>query len=213
MRQVAVEVVIYERVLPAVPAAVGRIRGELDHALACLDVAPTRRQDIALAVTEAVTNVVLHAYLNMQTGPLYVAASALERSLRVTVYDLGRGMLPRPDSPGLGFGASLMSALADTVQISPNQSDGGTCVALLFRNAIPPIGAADVCKRVQATMTVHHDADMLGAYINALAETTAALHEDTRALQAQARHAVARARRLCARPITTDPGRELGPSP
>src|SRR5689334_2848490 len=196
MCQPAAEVLVYERILPAVPPTVGRIRGELDLALACLDVAVGRREEIALVVTEAATNAVLHAYLDTTVGPLYVIASVSARSLFVTVCDWGRGMTPHRHSPGLGLGVALMRALADAVDITPNDSGRGTRVAVLFRDATPPIGAPEVSRPVQATMTAYDDADALRAYVSALAKTTAALRDDAKALHAQARHAVARARRL-----------------
>src|SRR4051812_11326446 len=64
---------VYEAILPALPLCVGQIRRELDEALAGLDVSATRRRDIALAVTEAATNTVLHAYAGQRPGPIYVA--------------------------------------------------------------------------------------------------------------------------------------------
>jgi serine/threonine-protein kinase RsbW len=201
MRQAAAEVPIYERMLPAVPVTVGRIRRELDDALACLDVAPRRREDIALVVTEAATNAVLHAYVDTPPGPLYVTALVSGRSLLVTVCDWGRGMLPHPDSPGAGFGVSLMRTLTNAVEIRPSHADRGTRVALLFHHAIPAIGAPAVSHDVQGAMTADDDVHALRVYLSALAETTAAICDDTQALHAEARHAVARARRLCAQPL------------
>ena len=58
--------------------------------------------DIKLAVTEACTNVVVHAYPDRDDGPLGVQATLDERTLTIVVTDEGRGVLPRADSPGLG---------------------------------------------------------------------------------------------------------------
>ena len=63
-----------------------------DHALA----------DVKLAVTEACTNVVVHAYPDGD-GPMSVSAGLSRGALTVVVSDEGRGILPRPDSPGLGL--------------------------------------------------------------------------------------------------------------
>jgi len=158
--------------------------------------APSRRDDVALVVTEAVTNAVLHAYPDMEPGPLYVAASVSGRALLVIVCDWGGGMTPDPDRGGLGFGMALTSALADRGEIAPSRSDRGTHVAMLFRDATPGIAAPDVSHPVQATMTARTDTDAVRAYVDALAETSAAIDEDTQALHAEARHAVAQARRL-----------------
>jgi serine/threonine-protein kinase RsbW len=192
------EVRIYERLLPAVPASAGRIRRELDDVLACLEVAAGRREKIALAITDASTNAVLHAYPDVEPGPLYVAADVSGRSLLVTICDWGDGFMPRPDSPPSGFGVSLMRALADSVQIGPHRSGPGTRVALLFRAAAPAIHAPGMSRHLQATMAAHHDCDAFRDYHSALADTPAAICKDTRALHAEARHAVARAKRLCA---------------
>src|SRR6202167_5456013 len=74
--------------------------------------------DIRLAVTEACTNVVVHAYPDGHEGPMEVIASRDEGTLTVLVRDWGRGIGPRPDSPGLGLGLSLIAALADSVQLA-----------------------------------------------------------------------------------------------
>ena len=73
--------------------------------------------DIRLAVTEACANVVVHAYPDGHHGPMEVIASKDEDTLTVLVRDWGRGIEPRPDSPGLGLGLSLIAALADSVQL------------------------------------------------------------------------------------------------
>src|SRR4051812_24394908 len=93
---------VYERVLPAVPTAVGRIRGELDSALVGLDVPRVRRHDVALVLTEAAANVVVHAYAGAMPGLLYTLAALSGAGLRLDVYDRGHGMQPNGGSAGLG---------------------------------------------------------------------------------------------------------------
>lgn len=73
--------------------------------------------DLRLAVTEACTNVVVHAYPDGVEGPLEVSASLAGEHLTVVVRDRGKGIGPRPDSPGLGLGLPLIASLADTVQL------------------------------------------------------------------------------------------------
>ena len=69
---------------------------------------------IALAVSEAVTNAVIHAYVDApQPGDVEVFAKRhLGDGLEVRVCDDGRGMMPRSDSPGLGVGLPLVAKLA-----------------------------------------------------------------------------------------------------
>lgn len=87
--------------------------------------------DLRLAVTEACTNVVVHAYPEDNTGPLGVRATLEGEQLTVVVHDSGRGITPRPDSPGLGLGLPLIASLADTVQLSRDQ-EGHTEVRMGF---------------------------------------------------------------------------------
>lgn len=87
--------------------------------------------DLRLAVTEACTNVVVHAYPEGQEGPLEVWASIDDDLLTVVVRDRGKGIAPRPDSPGLGLGLPLIASLADTVQLGRDDS-GHTEVRMGF---------------------------------------------------------------------------------
>lgn len=73
--------------------------------------------DIRLAVTEACTNVVVHAYPDGGEGPMEVLATLLGDELIVVVRDEGRGIGPRPDSPGLGLGLPLIASLAESLQL------------------------------------------------------------------------------------------------
>jgi anti-sigma regulatory factor (Ser/Thr protein kinase) len=82
-----------------------------------LDLPEQTLSDIKLAVTEACTNVVVHAYPNRDDGPLGVEATLHERSLTIVVTDEGRGVLPRADSPGLGLGLPLIATLAESLEL------------------------------------------------------------------------------------------------
>ncbi len=73
--------------------------------------------DIRLAVTEACTNVVVHAYPDGEEGPMEVLATMMVDELRVVVRDEGRGIGPRPDSPGLGLGLPLIASLTESVAL------------------------------------------------------------------------------------------------
>lgn len=95
------------------------------------DVGEQILSDIRLAVTEACTNVVVHAYPDSGEGPLQVQAKLSGRSLTVIVRDHGRGITPRADSPGLGLGLPLIASLADTVRLGHNEQ-GHTEVQMGF---------------------------------------------------------------------------------
>jgi anti-sigma regulatory factor (Ser/Thr protein kinase)/PAS domain-containing protein len=122
----------FELRVPAVPASVGELRHALSTELQALPVPTSLVEDIGLAVSEAATNAVLHAYLGeSHPGPLCLSARLMDDTVHVIVRDHGRGMTPRPDSPGLGLGLPLMTRLADAVQISTHP-DGGTEVRMTF---------------------------------------------------------------------------------
>lgn len=79
--------------------------------------------DIRLAVTEACTNVVVHAYPQDDAGPLQVEATVTGNELTVVVRDEGPGITPRPDSPGLGLGLPLIASLAETVELRRDDAE------------------------------------------------------------------------------------------
>jgi serine/threonine-protein kinase RsbW/stage II sporulation protein AB (anti-sigma F factor) len=51
--------------------------------------------------------------------------------VRFTVSDAGRGLIPRPDSPGLGLGLAIIAQIADEFEIDEPDA-GGTRVRMGF---------------------------------------------------------------------------------
>ncbi len=92
--------------------------------------------DVRLAVTEACTNVVRHAYPGPPTAPgrLDVAARATSGALTVTVADQGIGLRPRMATGPGGLGLPLMAALAESVEFEDTPGKG-TTVRLSFAAA------------------------------------------------------------------------------
>jgi serine/threonine-protein kinase RsbW len=84
---------------------------------------PQTLADVRLAVTEACTNVVVHAYPDGGEGPMEVLATLLGGELTVVVRDEGRGIGPRPDSPGLGLGLPLIASLTESVQLGRDEEE------------------------------------------------------------------------------------------
>lgn len=180
---------IYERLLPAIPQSVGCIRLELLGALARHRLAAARAHDIGLLVSEAATNAVLHAYRQAPPGPLYVSAVLVGDALMISVCDCGSGMRARTDSPGLGVGIALMSRLCDGLDVS-SESAQGTCVHATFERS----AAAPVPGRLPGEAGDPRG-QALGEYVRLLRATHAALAEDTEAAIAQARQTLAQVRR------------------
>ncbi len=78
--------------------------------------------DIKLAVTEACTNVVVHAYPEGE-GPMGLRASVNEDHVAIVIHDRGRGIVPRADSPGLGLGLPLIATLAESLELGTGVAD------------------------------------------------------------------------------------------
>ena len=100
-----------------------------EHGIADLD-------GVALAVSEALTNVVLHASCGA-AGPATVRLTAElddDAGLVICVCDDGLGPTRRHDSPGLGLGLPLMASLADQLELLARPG-GGTQVTMTFRAA------------------------------------------------------------------------------
>ncbi len=84
-----------------------------------------------LAVSEAVTNAVLHAYRGGPGAIQVTAALAEEAELWILVADDGGGMQPNAERPGLGLGLGLISQVCDDMAIVP-RSGGGVEVRIRF---------------------------------------------------------------------------------
>ena len=88
--------------------------------------------DLALAVTEAATNAVLHAYRDREEpGVVIIDAERFSDHVRISVRDEGTGLSPRVDSPGLGLGLGLIAQVADSADVRAPES-GGTEVLMRF---------------------------------------------------------------------------------
>lgn len=123
--------------LPAVPSSVPVARHALRAFLEAAGVDEATGMQVALAATEAVSNVVVHAYRDTEAqGEVAVGACVAGSQLTVTVADDGCGLKPRPDSPGLGLGISLMShQAAELTFVVPPQREAGTEVRMCFELA------------------------------------------------------------------------------
>jgi len=118
--------------LPARAENVAVIRHAFGGFAEALSVDEQTLADIKLAVTEACTNVVIHAYEAGQEGDLEVDASIDDIRLTVIIRDTGRGIVPRPDSPGLGLGLPLIATLAESLELGKDNGDN-TEVRMTFR--------------------------------------------------------------------------------
>ena len=118
--------------LPARAENVAVVRHAFGGFAEALSVDEQTLADIKLAVTEACTNVVIHAYEDDEDGDLEVDASIDATRLTVVIRDRGRGIVPRPDSPGLGLGLPLIATLAESLELGRDRGEH-TEVRMTFR--------------------------------------------------------------------------------
>lgn len=122
---------------PAQPSQIPAIRRAVADIARARGAGRSTIVQIKLAVSEAATNAVLHAYRDgaaVREGErdVRVVVRADGRScLDIRVRDRGVGPRPRPDSPGLGLGLGLIAHDADDFEIRA-LPEGGTEVALRF---------------------------------------------------------------------------------
>jgi serine/threonine-protein kinase RsbW len=118
--------------LPARPENVAVIRHVLGAFAEALQLPADLVEDMRLAVTEACTNVVRHAYHDGEPGPIDVVIRPVGDRLELIVSDRGMGMGPSPDVSGPGLGLPMISALADSVELEPNEGRGSR-LSMAFR--------------------------------------------------------------------------------
>jgi anti-sigma regulatory factor (Ser/Thr protein kinase) len=117
--------------------AVGQLRQAVVDYAKSVGASEATSDAVRLTVSEALTNVVVHAYEGRDPGPMIVEACPNGGgNLLVFVCDEGTGPMPRVDAPGLGLGLGLMAQIADGFAIE-NREPRGTIVSLRFSLAGP----------------------------------------------------------------------------
>jgi serine/threonine-protein kinase RsbW len=89
-----------------------------------------RVENLRLAVSEAVTNVVRHAYPRNH-GLVAITAGQASDELWVLIADRGCGHQSPSTNPGLGFGLGIIAHECDELVVT-ERSDGGTEVRMRF---------------------------------------------------------------------------------
>ena len=117
--------------LPARRENIPVVRHVLGAYAEALDLPPEVIADIRLAITEACSNVVRHAYAGQDPGPIDVLIRPVGDRLDVIVADRGRGMGGSADLDGPGLGLPLIAALADRVELEATPVRGSR-IAMSF---------------------------------------------------------------------------------
>jgi serine/threonine-protein kinase RsbW len=132
--------------LPADPISISVARHQVRRWLTEFSWPAGQLDDIVLAVNEAVSNAIEHAYLDQSPGVVEVrggveATPGGQRRVMVIVRDHGRWRLAPIDDENRCRGIPLMRACTDTLTIGqPDDDRVGTWVVLRSR-AVPMLGA------------------------------------------------------------------------
>ena len=122
--------------VPAAPASVGEAREAVTEWAEELGASRDEVAALCLCVSEAVTNSILHAYIDCPPGVVRVSAHLNGHEVVLSVEDEGCGMRPHPDSPGLGMGLPLMGQMAASLNIvTVPERARGCCLRMTFRVA------------------------------------------------------------------------------
>jgi len=119
--------------MPARAEGVGVVRQALAGLADALAFDAAVLSDMKMAVTEACTNVVVHAY-DDEPGELEVSMCAGVDDLTIIVRDHGSGIAPKPartEPPALGLGLPLIAALSDAFELR-GSAGHGTEVRMTF---------------------------------------------------------------------------------
>ncbi|HEY0396353.1 MAG TPA: ATP-binding protein [Candidatus Elarobacter sp.] len=111
---------------PGTPKA---LRHALLAFLNAIDIESPLRDDIIIAVGEAIANAVEHAYASKEPGTVELHASTDDdNTLLVDVYDRG-AFIDRELREGRGLGLRIVRAIARAVSID---TEGGTRIRMVF---------------------------------------------------------------------------------
>jgi serine/threonine-protein kinase RsbW len=114
----------------AVAESVPRARSALVAVARSAGADDDQLEAVRLAVSEALTNAVIHAY-PQRAGNIHVVAWTGGGELTVEIADDGLGFQTHTETPGLGMGLGLISQVTDDFTIRQPHS-GGTAVWMRF---------------------------------------------------------------------------------
>lgn len=127
------------------PRLLGLIRGVTQTWLELADIAADRRHEIVLAIDEACSNAIRHAYGGRTDGSVELEFAASDDHVEITVNDQGKPCPPEcaeyqplvaPDphemTPG-GLGVKLIHKIFDEVRFCPGTTRGNCVTMRLYR--------------------------------------------------------------------------------
>ena len=108
-------------------------------------------EDVRTAVSEAVTNAIIHGYEGMENGEIELYAVIEQRRLMVQISDFGRGIenvaqartpfyTSRPELERSGMGFTIMESFMDEVEVISEPGEG--TMIRMYKN-FPETGERD----------------------------------------------------------------------
>ncbi|MDD4316214.1 MAG: anti-sigma F factor [Clostridia bacterium] len=107
----------------------------------CVSANPTVEiiNDIKTAVSEAVTNCIVHGYENTMNGEILIEANMLSNVLKVKISDYGKGIInieealtdfytTREEEERSGLGFTIMKSFMDSLEVESTPGSGTTVV-------------------------------------------------------------------------------------
>jgi anti-sigma regulatory factor (Ser/Thr protein kinase) len=116
---------------PAIAESVPRARNDVVAFAVKRGASKPQLDAIRLAVSEAVSNAVVHAYDGKGAGDIHVTAEIAAEELWVLIADDGRGFQAPARNPGLGWGLPLIAHMSERLEIA-ERADGGTEIRMRF---------------------------------------------------------------------------------
>jgi serine/threonine-protein kinase RsbW/stage II sporulation protein AB (anti-sigma F factor) len=123
----------YEQTWPAEIGSVAPARNGLVGFAEQAGIGGRLLTDVRLAVSEAATNAVVHGYVDRPVAGSFTIEAHVHRGrFVVVVSDEGGGMVPRPDSPGLGLGLPIIAQMTESLEIREPADRPGVQVHMVF---------------------------------------------------------------------------------
>ena len=167
----------YERELPSDLSILAPLYGTISRWAAAAGMGTTGCNRIAVAVSEAVTNAIIHAHANAPQKTVYVALGAEEDHLVVEIGDRGAYGWTAPEPPDAaqweqthGRGIHLIHNLSHSASFLP-RTGGGTLVRMTFearendsilnQNAAGLVGAGPGGNPMESLVETFDDVDVM----------------------------------------------------
>ena len=107
--------------------------------IAQLDPTIDEMADVKTAVSEAVTNSIIHGYENKKDGIIRIEACISGNNATIKIVDFGKGMTDvekameplytsRPDLERSGMGFTVMETFMDTLEVTSEEGKGTTVI-------------------------------------------------------------------------------------